>query len=162
HLAIGPAALALVLVQDEVVEAGCEQRRLAPDVLVTAVAGAADHDAAPAGFHRAHGLPQGAHGIDVVRGVRDDRRTVPAAAVEAPGRVVAVVVEPLQGPLREPPVHAERPGCAHGRQRVLHLEADTAAPGDRDRAHVDLAAPVAEAAHDPGALDVQRPPAPRA
>src|SRR5690606_8314607 len=62
HLAIGPAALALVLVQDEVVEAGCEQRRLAPDVLVTAVAGAADHDAAPAGFHRAHGLHQGAHG----------------------------------------------------------------------------------------------------
>jgi hypothetical protein len=71
HLAVGAAALGGVLVQDHVVEGGAQDHGLLADVLVAAVAGAADDHAAALGGQGIHGLHQGAHGVGVVAVVGD-------------------------------------------------------------------------------------------
>jgi hypothetical protein len=73
HLAVFPAALAGVLVQDHVVEGIAQDGGLLADVLVAAVARAADDHRARLGRQRFDGGDQRAHGIGVVAVVGDRR-----------------------------------------------------------------------------------------
>jgi hypothetical protein len=148
HLAVGPAALAGVLVEDHVVEGLAQDLGLLADVLVAAVARAGDdHRAALArhGFHRLH---QGAHGVRVVAVVGDHGGAAVVHHVEAARRVVGVVDEAGQAGADGVPAQAGAPGGRHGGHRVLDLEADRAVAGQRDVGQGHGLAPVAFGGHD--------------
>ena len=73
HFAVGATALALVLVEDDLVEGIAEDLGLLADVLVAAVTGAADHHHAPLGRHGLDGAHQRQNGVGVVAVVGNQR-----------------------------------------------------------------------------------------
>jgi hypothetical protein len=92
HLAVGAAALGGVLVQDHVVEGGAQDHGLLADVLVAAVAGAADDHAAALAGHGFTACTRRAW-RRVVAVVGDHGGALVVHQVEAARRVVAVVDE---------------------------------------------------------------------
>jgi hypothetical protein len=133
HLAVGAAALALVLVEDDVVEGVAEDLGLLADVLVAPVAGAADDHAAalrPASPRRrapARGWRPGCG-----RSRRSAWRRGSLKTLKRPGAVSASLAK---GPARRArrPVEAERPGGGDRGHGVLDLEADGALARQRHR-----------------------------
>ena len=131
HLAVGAAALAGVLVQQHLVEGSAQDLGLGADVLVAAVAGAADHHRAAAGRHGFGGGHQGGDGVGVVAVVGDHGGAAVVEHVEAAGHAVHVADEAGQPALDGVPGHAHGPGGTHGGHHVLDLEADLPAARER-------------------------------
>ena len=128
--AVGAAALAGVLVEDDVVEGCAEDAGLLADVFIAPVARAADDDAAAARGHVADAADQGVDGVGVVPVVGDDGGAGVVEDVEAAGHGALVAGEGGQAAPDGVPGQAQAPGCADGGQRVFHLKADEALVGD--------------------------------
>src|SRR5690606_27048784 len=90
------AALALVFIQNDLVEAVAQDFRLAAQVFIAPVAGAADDGNPALGRQLVDRADQRLHCIRVVAVVGDDRGAVPAETVEASGRGLRIVDEARQ------------------------------------------------------------------
>src|SRR5690606_16340181 len=132
HFAVGASALALVFVEDHIVERIAEDFRLAADVVVAAIAGAADDDRAAVRRHRFDGAGQCLDRIRVVAVIGNDGGAAMHEHVEAARRGVRAVLESAQAFAYDGPVQSQPPCRADGGHRVFDLEADRAVVGDRD------------------------------
>ena len=133
-------ALAIVLIENHLIEGITEDFRLLAKIAIASVTRAADDDQPAVGGHAADGLDKGVDGIRIVSVIRDERGTAVVENVETAWRGLGIADKGGHATTTNVPRNSETPTCGHGDHCVFDLEPDATIVSDRNFVQGDLVA----------------------